>query len=89
MKESTHNDAAMAVARIEEKNGTGTETITKRVAVKAKTLAKMHKLVSLFDDEINIDVKEPELIGFFLEKGFAAIVASGEIDKRVKLVLGQ
>ena len=43
----------------------------------------------MFDDEISPDAKEPELIGYFLEKGFDALVESGEIDRRVKAVLGK
>jgi len=78
-----------AVFEIGEKNGASMDKISKRIVIKPETLHKMKKLVSLFDDEISSDVKEPELIGYFLEKGFNALVESGEIDRRVKAVLGK
>ena len=78
-----------AVFEIGEKNGASMDKISKRIVIKPETLNKMKKLVSLFDDEISSDVKEPELIGYFLEKGFNALVESGEIDRRVKAVLGK
>jgi len=89
MEKLIQNDAALAVARVGEKNSAGMETITKRIVIKVETLTKMRKIVSLFDGEINVDAKEHELIGFFLEKGFAAIISSGEIDRRVKMILGE
>lgn len=78
-----------AVFEMGEKNGAAMDKITKRIFIKPETLHKMKKLVSLFDDEISADAKEPELIGYFLEKGFDALVESGEIDRRVKAVLGK
>ncbi len=78
-----------AVFEISERNGVAVGKINKRIVIKPETLNKMKKLVSLFDDEISSDAKEPELIGYFLEKGFDALVESGEIDRRVKAVLGK
>ncbi len=78
-----------AVFEMGERNGASMDKISKRIAIKPETLHKMKKLVSLFDDEISSDAKEPELIGYFLEKGFDALVESGEIDRRVKAVLGK
>jgi hypothetical protein len=77
------------VFEIGESNGVALGKISKRIVIKPETLHKMKKLVSLFDDEISPDAKEPELIGYFLEKGFDALVESGEIDRRVKAVLGK
>ena len=77
------------VFEIGERNGVALGKISKRIVIKPETLHKMKKLASLFDDEISPDAKEPELIGYFLEKGFDALVESGEIDRRVKAVLGK
>jgi hypothetical protein len=84
-----NEDGAEAVHTIGVGNGATMDRITKRIVIKAKTLHKMKKLVSLFDDEIASDAKEPEIIGFFLEKGFDALVESGEINRRVDAVLGK
>jgi hypothetical protein len=89
MAKNVNELSSGAVFEIGEKNGASMDKISKRIVIKPETLHKMKKLVSLFDDEISSDVKEPELIGYFLEKGFNALVESGEIDRRVKAVLGK
>ena len=89
MAKNANELSSEAVFEIGEKNGASMDKISKRIVIKPETLHKMKKLVSLFDDEISSDVKEPELIGYFLEKGFDALVESGEIDRRVKAVLGK
>ena len=89
MAKNVNELSSGAVFEIGEKNGASMDKISKRILIKPETLHKMKKLVSLFDDEISSDVKEPELIGYFLEKGFNALVESGEIDRRVKAVLGK
>ena len=89
MAKNANELSSGAVFEIGEKNGASMDKISKRIVIKPETLHKMKKLVSLFDDEISSDVKEPELIGYFLEKGFNALVESGEIDRRVKAVLGK
>jgi len=80
--------AKEAVSLQGEQNGIEIDRVTKRVVVNTVTLQKMRKVISLFDDELSLDAKEPEIIGFFLQKGFDALVASGEIDRRVKAILG-
>lgn len=77
----------MTTSALGEQNGMAIDKITKRVTMNAATLQKMRKVMSLFDDELPLDAKEPEMIGFFLQKGFEALIASGEIDRRVKAVL--
>jgi len=89
MAKIVNDVSAGAIFEIGESNGVAMDKITKRIVIKPETLHKMKKLVSLFDDEISADAKEPELIGYFLEKGFDALVESGEIDRRVKAVLGK
>jgi hypothetical protein len=82
-------DGAKAVHTIGAANGAIIDKVFKRVTIKAETLHKMKKLANLFDDELTIDANESEVIGFFLEKGFDALVASGEINRRVDAVLGK
>ena len=85
--EPVNVDAIVAINDICENNGAGMQKTTKRVTIKPETLSKMKKLASLFDEEL-ADAKEPDLIGYFLEKGFSCLVESGEIDRRVKAVIG-
>lgn len=89
METEINNSALIAASEFGETNGVINDKITKRVLLKAEVLHKIKKLVSLFDDEVPNDAKEPEILGYFLEKGFEALVASGEIDRRVKAVLGK
>lgn len=84
-----NKDGAKAVHTIGVVNGAVLDKVIKRVVIKAETLHKMKKLANLFDDELAFDANEPEVIGFFLEKGFDALVASGEINRRVDAVLGK
>lgn len=72
---------------ISESNMASFDKITKKVVINTKTLQKMKKLVSLFDNEISCDIKESELIGYFLEKGFNSLIESGDIERRIKAIL--
>ena len=64
------------------------DTVMKRLPVKTATIQKMRKISSLFADETGGDLKEPELIGFFLEMAFNSFLRSGEIEKRIKALTG-
>ena len=64
------------------------DTVTRRVAIKSNTLQRMRKISSLFCDELPLDAKEPEMISFFLDLSFETFLRSGEIDKRLKTLIG-
>jgi hypothetical protein len=60
------------------------DVVMRRIAIKSATIQKMKKISSLFGDEMGNDVKEVEMISFFVETAFNSFLKSGEIDKRVK-----
>jgi len=83
-----NNDAVFAVNTIAEQDEGKMQSVTVKISIDAAMLKKMIGVTSLYADEINIDAKKPEIVSFFLKKGFEALVASGEFDKRLKTVLG-
>ncbi|QOX81057.1 hypothetical protein FY034_18955 (plasmid) [Trichlorobacter lovleyi] len=64
------------------------EMLTKRVSIKKEVINKILGVSSLFRDELPLDAKEGEVLGFFLEKGFMSLVESGEIKKRLNNLVG-
>jgi len=60
------------------------ETIMKRIAVKSATIQKMKFISSIFSAEMGNDVKEADMISFFLELAFSSFLKSGEVEKRLK-----
>ena len=86
--DSTSNAASKAVTDSYNAEETRIDTVMKRLPVKTATIQKMRKISSLFADETGGDLKEPELIAFFLELSFNNFLKSGEIEKRIKALTG-
>ena len=64
------------------------EIVTKRIAINSKSINKMKKIASLFNDELPTDAKEADMISFFLNISFESFLRSGEIEKRLKALTG-
>jgi len=60
------------------------ESVMKRIPIKATTVNKMKRISSLFSEEMGDDVKEVDMIAFFLETSFDAYLKSGVIEERIK-----
>lgn len=65
------------------------ETVMRRISVKPSTIQKMRKISALFSDEIGSDLKDPELIGAFLELSFQSFLKSGSVEKKLKEITGE
>lgn len=62
------------------------EAFMRRISIKSTTVQKMKKISSLFGDEMGNDIKEADMISFFLEISFETFLRSGEVEKRLKLL---
>lgn len=87
MSNGPTNEGAAAVAGLGEQNGEKPTTITVRVNIEPDMLKKMKSVVSLFPEEISPEAKTPEIVSFFLKKGFDVLVSTGEFENRLKSLL--
>jgi hypothetical protein len=79
----------MAKSSLTERNGSDSQnTQIKRVVIKNDIIEKILGISSLFRNELPLDAKEGEILGFFLEKGFLSLIESGEIEKKVNDLVG-
>ena len=73
---------------VPEKNKKKTVTISgdqvlRKVYLSAKDIDRMNRLTSLYRDELGDNLKEIDIISYFISHSFALFLAGGEIDQKV------
>lgn len=82
-------DGKKAVSDLSAENGASVEAALKRVSIRTDTIEKMKRFYPLFAEDPAKEVKEADIIAFFVEKSFAAYIASGAVEQRVLEIAGK
>lgn len=82
-------DGKTAITELSAENGAGIDYIMKRISLRADSIERMKRFYPLFADDPAKEAKEADIIAFFIEKSFAAYIASGAVEQRVLEISGR
>jgi len=63
--------------------------VVRKIIVDSEVISKMKRITSLYSDEIPDNAKEIDVISFFFNKAFQKFLESGEIERKVKDIMGK